>query len=73
MKRYIDMTPEEQAAYKRDIGFFYSATVVWINPDGEKIVSDYDCTTIKELNESVSNNKTATYVNRFIRHIQKGA
>lgn len=69
MKRYIDMTREEMEAYKRDVGFFFSANVVWIDTDGKQISSDYDCTTIRELNECISNNKKAVYVNRFIRHI----
>jgi len=69
MKRYIDMTMEEMETYKQNVGFFYSAHVRWIDTDGKHITSDYDCTTIKELNECISKNKTATYVNRFIRHI----
>lgn len=69
MKRYIDMTRDEMEAYKRDVGFFFSAHVVWIDTDGKQISSDYDCTTIRELNECISNNKKAVYVNRFMRYI----
>lgn len=69
MKRYIDMTIDEMEAYKQNVGFFYSAHVLWVDMDGKHITSDYDCTTIKELNECISRNKQAIYVNRFIRHI----